>query len=474
MAKITLFMDTEFQKDFELFQKKMEAAGCSPAAIRCFERSYRLWHEGESGLLPESQIEPATGLEELEKLRLKLQPCPELFSKLAILKLNGGLGTSMGLEKAKSLLVVRNGKTFLDLIVDQFVFLQKQYPGIRFFLLNSYNTSNDTRLHLERLGVFPSLDEIEWMQNRIPKVDLQNGTPAEWPKNPALEWCPPGHGDLYTVLGMDNRIQKLLDAGIEYLFVSNSDNLGATPDITLLTWLAQTHAPFLMEVTLRTPADKKGGHLAKSHGRLILRELAQCPEEDLEAFQDIHRHRYFNTNNIWIRLSSLSALLDKHGGFLPLPIIPNRKTLDPRDPRSPEVVQLETAMGAAIELFEGAQAVVVPRSRFSPVKTTSDLFALRSDAYEISSACEVRLVAERNGRPPRVELDENYKFIDRLEEALATGIPSLRECDLLRVNGKFQFTSDVIFRGQVHLENRGVNPVQLAPGIYENQTITCS
>ena len=127
-----------------------------------------------------------------------------------------------------------------------------------------------------------------------------------------------------------------------------------------------------MEVADRTAADRKGGHLAQrlSDGRLVLRESAQCPDADMDAFQDIERHRYFNTNNLWIHLPSLRECLAEHDGVMGLPMIRNSKTLDPRDASSPKVYQLETAMGAAIAAFESAGALRVPRS---PVRAGQDV-----------------------------------------------------------------------------------------------------
>src|SRR5262249_55062044 len=150
--------------------------------------------------------------------------------------------------------------------------------------------------------------------------------PAVWPTSPENEWCPPGHGDLYPVLAGSGALDRLLADGVNFLFVSNSDNLGATLDPKLLKWFADSGAPFAMEVTARTPSDRKGGHLALRDGKLLLRESAQCPDEDMGAFQDITRHRYFNTNNLWLRLDRLAEMLSASGGFLPLPVIQNKKT----------------------------------------------------------------------------------------------------------------------------------------------------
>ena len=321
--------------------------------------------------------------------------------------------------------------------------------------MNSFSTSEDTRAHLARYPELGVPADLELLQNKVPKIAVDTLTPVEWPADPELEWCPPGHGDLYPAILGSGMLDRLLKEGYLYLFVSNSDNLGATMDPALLNWFAGSDMPFLMEVTTRTAADRKGGHLAKreSDGQLLLRESAQCPEEDMDVFQDINRHRYFNTNNLWLRLDHLAEGLRRNGGLLPLPVITNQKTVDPRDKKSPAVYQLETAMGAAIECFSGAGAVVVPRTRFAPVKTTADLLALRSDAYVITEDGRAMLAPEREGIPPEIDLDSNhFKLVDQLETALAGGVPSLLHCRKLTVRGPLRFSSSDRFEGDVVME----------------------
>ena len=452
------------------FRKKMEAARVSEPAIRAFERSYALLAQNETGLIPESSIQPAPDLPTLDAIAASITPDAALLGQSAVLKLNGGLGTGMGLARAKSLLPVHEGCSFLDLIVRQILHFRKSTGAdLHFLLLNSFSTSADTH---EALAMYPGLGAIELLQNKIPKVDARTLEPAEWPPDRELEWCPPGHGDLYPVLATGGVIDRLLDDGIRYVFVSNSDNLGATLDLGLLTWFAESGAPFLMEVTARTASDRKGGHLAQRDGRLLLRESAQCPKEDETAFQDIARHRYFNTNNLWLRLDRLRDALASAGGLLPLPLIRNRKTLDPRDPRSPAVYQLETAMGAAIECFADAAAVDVPRSRFVPVKSSGDLLALWSDAYEISADGRAFLVPECRGVPPHLELDDHYKLVEQLEVAIADGLPSLRNCRSLRVTGPVLFSGAVHFEGDVEIHNSSTTPCAIPAGTYRDQKLT--
>ncbi len=240
------------------------------------------------------------------------------------------------------------------------------------------------------------------------------------------------------------------------MFVSNSDNLGATLCLKILTHFATVDAPFMMECCERTENDKKGGHLAvrNSDKQLILRESAMCADEDEEAFQDITKHRFFNTNNLWIRLDKLKEIIDKFGGFIPLPMIKNKKTVDPKDDSSQKVVQLETAMGAAIECFQGATAVVVPRTRFAPVKKCNDLFLLRSDAYRINDDFIPELNPLCGGKAPVVSLDsKKYKLVGKLEEAIEGGIPSLYQCERLTVKGLIRMTKKTTFVGAVSIKN---------------------
>jgi UDP-N-acetylglucosamine pyrophosphorylase len=275
-----------------------------------------------------------------------------------------------------------------------------------------------------------------------------------------MEWCPPGHGDLYPALIGSGWLDRLLEEGVKYAFVSNSDNLGAVLDAALLSLFAESEVPFMMEVTRRTEADKKGGHLArrKSDGRLVLREVAQCSDGDLRSFQDIAKHCFFNTNNLWVRLDHLKETLDARGGVLPLPMICNDKTVDPRDKESTAVYQLETAMGAAIECFEGATAVDVPRTRFAPVKTTADLLVLRSDAYELLDDGRVMLRAERKGIPPIVKLSPDYKMVDSLDEM---GVPSLKGARSLTVQGAVRFGPEAVIEGDIALNNDSSDPLVL-------------
>ena len=342
--------------------------------------------------------------------------------------------------------------------------------------MNSFSTSEDTRAFLakEHAELLAQPDS-ELLQNKSPKLDAESLEPASWAADAELEWCPAGHGDIYPSLLGSEMLKRLIDGGVEYLFVSNSDNLGATLDVDLLAHFASSKAPFLMEVAERTAADKKGGHLAirNSDGRLTLRESAQCLDKDKAAFEDITKHKFFNTNDLWISLPAFSKALESSPtGAVKLPLIKNKKTVDPRDSGSTPVFQLDTAMGSAVGLFDGAAAMVVPRERFAPVKTTNDLFLLRSDAYEVSPSSVVVPVVKPL---PKVDLDAKvYKLVDAIDElAPADAEPSLKGCKSLRVVGRLRFSPGTTFKGDVLVKNESADgkEVVLPAGEYSDSVI---
>jgi UTP--glucose-1-phosphate uridylyltransferase len=307
--------------------------------------------------------------------------------------------------------------------------------------------------------------EADFLQSKVPKLVADDLAPVRWPADSSLEWAPPGHGDLYPSLLSSGMLEALLDGGYRYAFVANVDNLGAVMEPRILAWFAREQIPFLMEVADRTAADRKGGHLAqRPDGGLVLREIAQTPQKDIDAFQDITRHRYFNTNTLWVDLQALADVLAARDGVLGLPMIVNRKTVDPSDPASIPVIQLETAMGAAIDVFEGARAVRVPRERFAPVKTTDDLLALRSDAYELTGDGRITLAAGRT-KAPLVQLDpSHYKLVADFEARFPWGAPSLVEAERLTVRGDVAFGADVVVRGEATVEHGGDGQRLVADG----------
>jgi UTP--glucose-1-phosphate uridylyltransferase len=427
---------------------KMRAEGVHDAAVDTFAHYYELLARGERGVMAEAEIEPVDDLPDAADLPDAEAP----LDQCVVIKLNGGLGTSMGMQGPKSLLEVKDGMTFLDLAARQVVALREKHGArLPLVLMNSFATREPS---MERLSRYEGVRDF--VQNKIPKIDAGTLEPAAWEADPALEWCPPGHGDLFTALLTSGTLDELLEDGFRYAFVSNVDNVGATVDERILAWFAGEGIPFAMEALRRTAADRKGGHLARRDGRLVLREIAQTPDEDVDSFQDVERHRFFNSNNLWVDLEALREVLRGKQGVLGLPLIVNRKTVDPADKSSTPVFQLETAMGAAIEVFEGAQAIVVPRERFAPTKTTNDLLVLRSDAWRVAGGARLELAAPD---VPLVSLDDDfYKLVGQFEERFPAGPPSLIECTSLTVKGDVTFGAGVVVRGDVVVE--GVERVE--------------
>jgi UTP--glucose-1-phosphate uridylyltransferase len=431
---------------------KAEAAGIHGAELAALCRRLRQLGEQDAGLLPSEVLEPLASLPRLDELP---EPSPgqarDVLDRLVIIKLNGGLGTSMGLSGPKSLLEVKPGASFLDVLATQVLALRERHSArLPLVLMNSAVTRDPSLKVLRRYGNLsvPGVPP-DFLQGREPKIRTGDFQPVHWPADPELEWCPPGHGDIYPALAGSGTLDALLGAGLRYAFVSNSDNLGALADVRVAAWLAAEQVPFALEAVRGTPADRKGGHLACYQDRLILRETAQVPDGDA-SFTDVERWRWYNTNNIWIDLRALKNLQAADPAAPDLPLIVNRKTVDPRDPESTPVIQLESAMGAAIGSIPGARAIHVPRSRFAPVKTTDDLLVVRSDAYELTGDGQIK--PSFDGQEPIVTLDKDYyKLLPDFEQRFPAGAPSLRRCRRFDVEGDVTFGADVAAVGEVRV-----------------------
>lgn len=432
---------------------KMRDAGVDEVAVLTFAHYYRQLELGETGMIPEASIEPVD-MPALRDVEVSDQDAAAAIRTTAVIKLNGGLGTSMGMDRAKSLLCVRRGMSFLDIIARQILHLRSEYGAtLPLLLMNSFRTSADTLDALARYTDLPVEGlPLEFHQNMEPRLLADTLMPLSWPRDPDLEWCPPGHGDIYTALRGSGLLDTLLEQGYERVFVSNSDNLGAVPDARVAGWFAGSGAPFAIEAVRRTASDRKGGHFArrKADGRLVLRETAQTLPEDRLALENLGRHRFCSTNNIWFDLRTMKQTLDARDGILGLPLIRNEKTADPSDPDTPKVVQVETAMGAAVEIFDDARLIEVARDRFIPVKTTNDLLVLRSDVYEITDGFVLDQVA---ADVPYVDLDgDYYRVVGEFEKRFPEGAPSMKKASSLRVAGDWTFGPAVQIVGDVRLE----------------------
>uniref|UniRef100_A0A5B6ZWS0 UTP--glucose-1-phosphate uridylyltransferase n=1 Tax=Davidia involucrata TaxID=16924 RepID=A0A5B6ZWS0_DAVIN len=378
-----------------------------------------------------------------------LAPTPEdstetkkLLDKLVVLKLNGGLGTTMGCTGPKSVIEVRNGLTFLDLIVIQIESLNSKYGcNVPLLLMNSFNTHDDTLQIVEKYA--KSKIEIHtFNQSQYPRLVVEDFMPLPCKGNAGKDgWYPPGHGDVFPSLMNSGKLDALLSKGKEYVFVANSDNLGAIVDLKILNHLIRNKNEYCMEVTPKTLADVKGGTLISYDGKVQLLEIAQVPDEHVNEFKSIEKFKIFNTNNLWVSLKAIKRLVETDA--LKMEIIPNPKEVD-----GIKVLQLETAAGAAIRFFDQAIGINVPRSRFLPVKATSDLLLVQSDLYTLADGFVSRNKARANPANPSIELGPEFKkvanFLSRFKS-----IPSIIELDSLKVTGDVWFGSGIALKGKV-------------------------
>jgi UTP--glucose-1-phosphate uridylyltransferase len=429
----------------------MRARDVDARAIGAFTRFYGLLEAEATGYIHEDSIEPLGAVRSLAELDVDESELPDALARSAVLKLNGGLGTSMGISGPKTALPVRDGLSFLDIIARQVLALRAKYDvELPVVFMDSFRTQDET---LELLAKHPGLEveglPLSFLQSAEPKLRADDLTPVSWPDDPGLEWCPPGHGDVYIALQSSGLLDTLRQRGFRYLFLSNGDNLGATFDPRIPACMARDAIPYVAEVCERTRNDRKGGHLARrrSDGRIVLRDSAQVAPGEEEHFQDNARHEFFHVNNLWVDLDVLADQLAQRAGVLELPIIVNRKTVDPTRKDSTPVIQIESSMGTAVEVFEGSQALFVPRDRFRPVKTTNELLLVRSDLYELDE--DSRVVSLIDHAEPYVDLSSEFRFVQDFDARFPHGVPSIREAHSLTVEGDVTFGRDVTCVGDV-------------------------
>ncbi len=391
----------------------------------------------------------------------------DLLSKLAVLKLNGGLGTTMGCVGPKSAIEVRDGLTFLDLTVRQIEYLN-QSTGVRvpLILMNSFNTDEETNKIVQKYKGH-DLSIMTFNQSRFPRVLKESLTPMpSSPNDDISKWYPPGHGDLFESLANSGVLDQLIADGKEYLFVSNVDNLGATVDLSLLQHMQQSGAEFLMEVTDKTKADIKGGTLIDYEGTVRLLEIAQVPSEHVDDFKSVRKFKIFNTNNLWVSLKAIKRLVEEQS--LNMEIIVNTKSLD----NGEKIIQLETAVGAAIKYFKGAHGVNVPRNRFLPVKSTSDLFLITSDLYSVHHGQLVSNPKRQFTTVPIVKLGDHFKKVSHFLSRFASP-PCILELDHLTVTGDVTFGQDVELRGTVIIVANHGSRIDIPSGsILDNKVVS--
>ncbi|UJR33687.1 hypothetical protein I4U23_021116 [Adineta vaga] len=394
----------------------------------------------------------------------------DLLNKLIVVKLNGGLGTTMGCQGPKSIISVRNDLTFLDLTIQQLEQLNREYDcDVPLVLMNSFNTHEETEKIVQKYS-HVNVKIYNFNQSKYPRVDRETLLPiaTNMGNSDNESWYPPGHGDIYNAFYNSGYLDQFIQEGKEYMFLSNIDNLGASVDLYILRHLltdAVKHE-FIMEVTDKTRADVKGGTLIEYEGKLRLLEIAQVPKDNIDEFKSVSKFRIFNTNNLWINLPAIKRVVEDH--LLHMEIIVNQKSLD----NGINVIQLETASGAAIKSFEGAQGINVPRRRFLPVKTTSDLLLVMSNLFTISRGI---LVMNKQRSFPSVPLVKLGTSFNKVKDFLGRfqSIPDCLELDSLTVSGDVTFGKGVSLRGTVIIIANHGDRIDIPAGaILENKIVS--
>jgi len=384
------------------------------------------------------------------------------LGRLTVCKLNGGLGTTMNCRGPKSAIVVREKKTFIDLLVEQIVELNKKYQSdVPLLFMNSFYTNDMTERIIGRAAT--GARTLSFCQNSYPRL-LADNTGFLDPKKINTEaWYPPGHGDLYSCLLENGYLNNFLQEGRDYLFISNADNLGATIDLKILNYIIEKDVPFLMEVTAKTCADTKGGALCQEKDQIKLLEIADVPPEHVEEFCGNEKFNFFNTNNIWVNLVRLKKMLKE--GSLDLGLIVNRKEV-----KKKSVLQLETAIGSAFNSFPDAIGMNVPRSRFLPVKKTSDLLLVQSNLFSLSRGTFKRDNLKDRSNLPQISLKEPFDDLKQYQRRFPVP-PDISELDSLKLQGEVRFNGKVTLKGNVCLISNK-KPIRIPKGaVLENKTL---
>eukprot|EP00042_Codosiga_hollandica_P023842 m.96958 g.96958 ORF g.96958 m.96958 type:complete len:498 (-) comp51335_c0_seq1:1308-2801(-) len=413
--------------------------------------------------LDASKIHPYSSLPSCDQAELQ-----KFMGRLVVVKLNGGLGTSMGCTGPKSAISVRDDRTFLDLVVQQNQYLNSKYGvDVPLVLMNSFNTDADTSKLLRKYAG-SNVTIKTFNQSQFPRIIKDSNAPMPTSLDKLDEWYPPGHGDFYASFERSGLLDEFIAQGKDIIFLSNIDNLGATVDEKILQFFAQSQLNFIMELTDKTRADVKGGTLIDYEGNIRLLEIAQVPKPHVEDFKRVSKFAHFNTNNLWVSATAIKHVLES--GELHMEIIENKKTLK----TGLSVIQLETAVGAAIKCFQHTLGVNVPRSRFLPVKKTSDLLLVMSNLYNLKAGSLTLSPGRTFGSIPLIKLgghfDDVSEFLSRFES-----IPDLLELDHLTITGDVRIGANVSLKGTVIICANYGDRIDIPPGsVLDNKIVSGS
>lgn len=364
----------------------------------------------------------------------------EILSKLVVIKLNGGLGTTMGCTYPKSLVTLRNGKTFFDFVVEQIKYFNEKYSvDVPLVLMNSFNTESQMERVLQKVE---GVRILTYNQNKFPRIYLDTLEPV--PKkadDPISMWNPPGHADVYHCLKDSGLLDQFLSEGKKYIMISNIDNLGSRIDLKILNKMLQDNISYAAEVTDKTPEEWKGGMPIYYEGHLKLLETAQVPKDHMNDYIAIS---YFHANNLWVNLEKLKEALNSD--TLKIDVMKNQKVFEGK-----KIVQLESACGSAIQSFADSVAIKIPRRRFLPVKACNELLLMRSDLYIYHPNGEFLLNEKRTVKGlPAVALGPEFQKVEDFEKRIPFP-PSIYNLQSLKVTGDVTFGKGVTLEGAIEI-----------------------
>lgn len=410
--------------------------------------------------LPEKDV---LNIDESNESRFTDEEIVSFLKKLVVLKLNGGLGTSMGCDFPKSCIKVKDNLTFLHIILKQIHSINEKYHiDLPLVFMNSGRTEKMTKevvdSALKELGFKVNVHFFN--QPVFPRADVDTLLPTKAVKDDNPEyWYPPGHASVLDSFEESGLAEEFLECGKEWVFISNSDNLGGTPDGNILgsiikKWETEKtkggeEYSFFMEATHKTSLDVKGGTPILYDGRPFLLEASQVPKGKEEEIFDIKKFTLFNSGNLWINLRTWI----KQDSF-DLPIIYNPKVIK-GDNGSAKVVQLEMCAGAALSQFNSV-IMSVPRSRFIPVKLTCDLIRLQSDLYTFHDDGTVEPNLEKL---PTIVLSKEFTRIRDYAQRI-NGSVSLKDAKRVVLDGNIELY-DVCFKGDVEIHNNNDSVLKL-------------
>ncbi|XP_004500712.1 UTP--glucose-1-phosphate uridylyltransferase-like [Cicer arietinum] len=384
-----------------------------------------------------------------------LAPLPEdieetkkLLDKLVVLKVNHASGRNMGFENPKSAIDICDGKTFLDLIINQIETLNSKYEcQVPLLIFNKDDTHDSTLKVLEKYSE-SSIDVRTFKQGEDPKLALSSEHSSKGEVHTFDD------GDIFRSLMIGGTLDLLLSQGKEYILVMKSDNVATIVDPSILNHLMTNAIDYCMEVTpshtfnvILTPMNFK------------LQEIARNQDKHLKD-----KFKLIDTTNMWVSLRAIKRLIDSNKLKLKKPSSLKENDYD-------QTLLQETDTGPAVQFFESVIGVSIPESRFLPLDATSDLLLLQSDLYTLREGALTRNPARTNPLNPVIDFGPEFEKIGDFEGRFRS-IPSITGLDSLIVRGDVWFGANITLKGHVTIVAKPGLKLEIPDGVViENKEI---